>query len=115
MPRRSNGGVLLPAWGDARWRLSTTTPYGQALLQALWADEPCSLESVLITASDDAEVVGLEALPGSQLAGNECLRFRDNRGEELTAWRWRWLAAQEPSCGDGNELQCVGYMIKPAG
>ena len=81
----------------------------------LWADEPCSLESVLITASDDAEVVGLEALPGSQLAGKECLRFRDNRGEELTAWRWRWQAAEAPPCGVGNEPQCVGYLIRPAG
>ncbi|QNI71248.1 hypothetical protein [Cyanobium sp. NS01] len=81
----------------------------------LWADEPCSLESVLITASDNAEVLGLEPLPGSQLAGKECLRFRDNRGEELTAWRWCWQAAVTPPICDGNEPQCVGYVIRPAG
>jgi hypothetical protein len=81
----------------------------------LWADEPCGLESVLITASDDAEVMGLEALPGSQLVCKECLQFRDNRGEELTAWRWRWQAAMTPPICDANEPQCVGFMIKPSG
>ncbi|QNI71244.1 heparinase II/III-like family protein [Cyanobium sp. NS01] len=81
----------------------------------LWADEPCGLESVLITASDDAEVLGLEALPGSQLAGKECLRFRDNRGEELTAWRWRWQVVMPPPSCDANEPQCVGFMIRPPG
>lgn len=81
----------------------------------LWADEPCSLGSVLITASDDAEALGLQALPGSKLAGKECLRFRDNRGEELTAWRWQWQAAETPPSCDGSEPQCVGYMIRSAG
>ena len=79
----------------------------------LWADEPCSLESVLITASGGAEALRLQALPGSQLVSKECLLFRDNRGEELTAWRWRWRAADALRCSEGNEPQCVGYRIRP--
>lgn len=65
----------------------------------LWADGGMGLESVLITATDRADALGLEADPGTTLHRVEPIRFRDNRGVEVGAWRWifRPIPAADPN------------------
>ncbi len=55
---------------------------------ALWENAGIELESVLITTSDDPEVLGIEPLANRALQRTEGVRFRDNRGEEVSAYRW---------------------------
>jgi hypothetical protein len=80
---------------------------------ALWGNAGIELESVLITANDDPEVLGIEPLANSALQRTECVRFRDNRGEEMSACRWCWTpATAEPSTEAAAALQ-AGYRISP--
>lgn len=79
----------------------------------LLSDDGCALESVLLTTSDDLETLGLKALPGSELMGKELLRFRDNRGEEVSAWRWKLQPSITSSNLEAKEAQRVGYSFKP--
>ena len=72
-----------------------------------------TLESVLMSATDQLEVLGLEPLEHCVLHRVEPHHFRDNRGEESCAWRWYWTpSTAEPSTEADAALQ-VGYRISP--
>lgn len=72
-----------------------------------------TLESVLMSATDQLKVLGLEPLEHCVLHRVEPHHFRDNRGEESCAWRWYWTpSTAEPSTEADAALQ-VGYRISP--
>jgi len=79
----------------------------------LWGHSGSGLESMLITTSDGCEALGLQALAGSELQGMDRLQFWDNRGEELSACRWKWQQKTAGSNWKQKAPQRVGFKISP--
>jgi len=80
---------------------------------AMWGPAGITLESVLMTATDQTAALGLQPLDHSALDQVEPLRFRENRGEEVSAYRWSWTPSPaEPSTEADKPLQ-AGYTISP--
>ncbi|WP_259729173.1 heparinase II/III-family protein [Synechococcus sp. CS-1333] len=80
---------------------------------ALWGNAGIELESVLITDSDDPEALGIEPLASSALQRKECVRFRDNRGEEVSAYRWYWTPSTAEPSTEADKPLLAGYRISP--
>lgn len=80
---------------------------------ALWGNAGIGLESVLISASDDLEALGIEPLATSALQRTECVGFRDNRGEEVSAYRWYWTPSTSEPNPEADKPLLAGYRISP--
>ena len=78
---------------------------------ALWGQDGIDLASLLTTATNQLEILGLQPLQDTVLHHVEPLLFQDNRGENQTVWRWTWRPAEVAQHPGQSSPITVGYCI----